>query len=172
MRWMSFPRNIPPTDEFRKIVKVFEEVEDQIKSVPGVKLESDDVLRIVRPGLESLGYLVEKSKKAKDKIHVPVLFGENGAEEKYFEADAYHRENRIVIEVEAGRGVTNYHFLRDLFHVCMMQDVDYLCIAVKNIYKNGTVLSKDYEKVITYFETFYLSNRIKIELKGILIIGY
>jgi hypothetical protein len=54
----------------------------------------------------------------------------------------------------------------------MMQDVDYLCIAVRNQYMHGTTLSMDFKKVTTYFETLYLSDRIKIALKGILIIGY
>ncbi|MBO6208210.1 MAG: hypothetical protein J6O73_14890 [Lachnospiraceae bacterium] len=172
MRWISFPKNIPPSENFRSIVKAFEDVENEIASSPRKKMESNKVLEAVRPGLESLGYIVEKSKRADDKIHVPVLFGENGVEEKYFEADAFHADKRTVIEVEAGRAVTNFQFLKDFFEACMMQDVDYLCIAVRNEYMNGATLSKDFEKVVTYFETLYLSDRIKIALKGILVIGY
>ena len=169
---MSFPKNIPASNDFKEIVKVFENVEPEIVSSPEKKMVSNEVLEKVRPGLEDLGYIVEKSKRAEDKIHVPVLFGENGIEEKYFEADAFHQEKKIVIEVEAGRAVTNYQFLKDFFEACMMQDVDYLCIAVRNQYMNGATLSMDFEKVVTYFETLYLSDRIKIALKGILIIGY
>lgn len=172
MRWMSFPRNVVITEDFKSIVGVFEAVEREIQSKPDNRMESNKVLEYVRPGLESQGYKVERGKHAIDKIHVPVLFGENGVEEKYFEADAYHPKKKIVIEVEAGRAVTNYQFLKDFFEACMMQEVDYLCIAVRNQYKNGSVLSWDYEKVVTYFETLYLSNRINFELKGVLIIGY
>ena len=103
-----------------------------------------------------------------DKIYVPVLFGENGTVLKHFEADAYHKEKHIVIEVEAGRAVTNYQFLKDYFEACMMQNVDFLCIAVRMKYRT----SNDYEKVKTFFETLFLSQRITTELKGILIIGY
>ena len=38
--------------------------------------------------------------------------------------------------------------------------------------KTGMGDSYDYEKVKTYFETMYLSERVQIPLKGILIIGY
>ena len=172
MRWISFPKNIPASEDFRNIVKVFENVENEIASSPIKRMESNEVLGYVRPGLEALGYVVEKSKREEDKIHIPVLFGENGKEEKYFDADAFNQEKRIVIEVEAGRAVTNYQFLKDYFEACMMQEVDYLCIAVRNQYMNGKVLSRDYDKVVTFFETLFLSDRIKTAIKAILIIGY
>lgn len=50
----------------------------------------------------------------------------------------------------------------------MMSDVDYLCIAVRNIY----LKSNDFKKVSDFFDSFYTSNRISIPLKGVLIIGY
>ena len=51
----------------------------------------------------------------------------------------------------------------------MMHNVDYLGIAVRNIYRAS---SKDFEKVVQYFETLFASNRLQLPLKGILIIGY
>ena len=44
-----------------------------------------------------------------------MLFGLNGKFEKYFDADGYHSKEEIVIEIEAGRAVANYQFLKDLF---------------------------------------------------------
>jgi len=85
-----------------------------------------------------------------------------------FDADAYNELEGFVIEVEAGRGVTNYQFLKDLFQACMMHEVSYLAIAVRNKYRN----SRDFEKVQTFFETLYASQRLTLPLKGILIIGY
>ena len=111
---------------------------------------------------------VEKSKKAEGKISVPVLFGLNGKPEKYFEADGYSFINKTVIEVEAGRAVTNYQFLKDLFQACMMYDVDYLIIAVRQTYSGN----KDFEKVINFIDTLYTSGRLSLPLNGILIIGY
>ena len=46
-------------------------------------------LAIVRPGLEAIGFNVEKSKRADDLVAVPVLYGINGKIEKSFEADGY-----------------------------------------------------------------------------------
>jgi hypothetical protein len=48
-----------------------------------------------------------------------------------------------VLEVEAARGVDNNQFLKDLFQACMMHDVQYLGIAVRNVYPQ----SPDFEKV-------------------------
>ena len=129
---------------------------------------SNDVLAKLRPGFERLGFLVETSKLAEGKIKVPVLYGANGKIEKAFEADAYHPEQKTVVEVEAGRGVTNYQFLKDLFQACVMQDVDYAVIAVRQDYRG----SSDFAKVITFIETIYAGNRLVLPLKGLLIVGY
>ena len=129
---------------------------------------SNDVLAHLRPGFEYLGFLVESGKNAASKIRVPVLYGANGKVEKAFDADAYHRTKKVVIEVEAGRAVTNYQFLKDLFQACVMQDVDYLVIAVRQDYR-GT---DDYSKVVAFLETLYASSRLQLPLIGILIIGY
>lgn len=51
-----------------------------------------------------------------------MLFGLNGRALSTFDADAYHAEHGIVMEVEAGRAVSNYQFLKDLLQVCMMPD--------------------------------------------------
>jgi hypothetical protein len=50
----------------------------------------------------------------------------------------------------------------------MMQDVDYLGIAVRNKYRT----SPDFDKVFAFFDTLYKSNRLELPLKGVLIIGY
>lgn len=69
---------------------------------------------------------------------------------------------------EAGRAVMNYGFLKDLFEACMMYNVDYLVIAIRRIYKT----SRDFNKVITFFDTLYSSRRISLPLNGVLVIGY
>lgn len=78
-----------------------------------------------------MGYRVEKSKKKEDLIEVPLLFGRNNKLEKSFYADAYNEYEKSVIEVEVGRGVLNNQFLKDLFQVCMMQDINFLTIAIR-----------------------------------------
>lgn len=136
---------------------------------------SDEALAIVRKGLEARGFRVESGKAAANKIQVPVLFGPNGNVEKSFEADAYNPTSRVVVEVEAGRGVANNQFLKDLFQACMMNDVSYLAIAVRNTYTSGTTkrsVSRDFDRVVTWFDTLYASGRITLPLAGVLIVGY
>ena len=92
----------------------------------------------------------------------------NGKIEKSFEANGYLQSAGYVIEVEAGRAVVNYQFLKDFFEACLMVNVDKLCIAVRNVYNK----SNDFDKVCKFFEAMYASNRLSIPLSGLLIIGY
>ena len=126
------------------------------------------MLSTVRDGLEKIGYSVEKSKKMADKIRVPVLYGPNGKVNLAFEVDAYSEKTNTVIEVEAGRAVVNYQFLKDYYETCMMQGVKYFCVAVRNKYRD----SKDFEKVCNFFQTLYISNTVQTPLEGVLVIGY
>ena len=166
--WQHFPKHSPCTEFLLHIVGCFEEVSAEIASLNNVGQASNEVLAKVRNGLQKLGFTVETSKMAEGKIKVPVLYGANGKVEKAFEADAYHATQKTVVEVEAGRGVTNYQFLKDLFQACVMQDVDYAVIAIRQDYRG----SDDYSKVVTFIETIYASNRLILPLKGLLIVGY
>jgi hypothetical protein len=168
INWAYFPQSDQPPHIISEVVSVFQKHTNDIDSSTHEVQVSDDVLAKVADSLEGIGFLVERGKTRAQKIHIPVLFGINGVTEKAFEADGYHKEERVVIEVEAGRGVTNYQFLKDLFQACMMQEVDYLTIAVRNKYKS----SKDFVKVFTFFDTLYKSNRLQLPLKGILVVGY
>jgi hypothetical protein len=167
INWQYYPKSDSVPSHLRDVVEVFEE-QLNVFSSENNTLNSNEVLEHLRNGLEVLGFQVEKSKSKADKIHVPVLFGRNGKLEKSFDADAYSQSQKTVIEVEAGRAVSNYQFLKDLFQACMMHEVDYLVIAVRNVYLN----KKDFEKVISFFDTLYASNRIALPLQGILIVGY
>jgi hypothetical protein len=149
-------------------VKLFEEFADSIDSTKTLIQHSDKVMARLRPGLEKLGFRVEKGKSADDKIVVPVLFGRKGKELKCFNADAYAPSLGWVLEVEAGRAVDNNQFLKDIFQACMMHDVLHLAIAVRNTYRT----SDDFSKVEKFLETLYVSGRLQLPLKGILLIGY
>ena len=63
-------------------------------------------------------------------------------------------------------------FLKDIFQACMMFDIEYLVIAVLNEYTGGGATTRDYHDVKTFLETLYVSNRLMLPLKGILLIGY
>jgi hypothetical protein len=66
----------------------------------------------------------------------------------------------------------NNQFLKDLFQACMMHGVKYLAIAVRNLYEGGNQKSRDFERVVGFFDTLYASNRLQLPLKGVLVIGY
>ena len=167
INWVYYPRSDEATDIALKVVRVFEAASDRIDS-DSHTLSSNEVLSVISDGLVAEGFAVEKGKKASQKIRVPVLFGLKGKLEKSFEADAFNAAEGFVVEVEAGRGVTNYQFLKDLFQACMMHSVYYLAIAVRNIYRTN----KNFESVHRFIDTLYASNRLKLPLKGVLIIGY
>ena len=167
INFQFYPKNKQITHDLKSVVNVFKANVTKFES-PKFTLESNEVLNHVANDLKNIGYRVETSKKSSDKILVPVLYGLNGQMEQRFDADAYNEEKGIVVEVEAGRAVTNYQFLKDLFEACVMSDVNYLVIAVRNEYRN----SLDFKKVITFFNTLYTSNRLQLPLKGVLIIGY
>ena len=149
------------------MIDCFNEVEGEISS-DSFKLSSNEVLEKLRPNLEDIDYNVETGKSKSDKIHVPVLFGYDNEIDKSFNADALSKDGKIVIEVEAGRAVTNNQFLKDIFQACMMFEVEYLVIAVRNDYRG----SDDFKKVYTFLETLYISSRLHLPLKGILLVGY
>jgi hypothetical protein len=168
IRWQHFPKHSPCPSALADVVTCFEDVADLVSSFTNDKQESNDVLAAVRHGLQTRGFHVETSKKSEGKLRVPVLYGANGKVDKFFEADAYHPVNKVVLEVEAGRGYVNNQFLKDLFQACVMQDVEYAAIAVRQTYRK----SKDFEKVLAFIETLYASNRLSLPLKGLLILGY
>lgn len=149
--WDWFPRSDPAPLVARTVVDAFTENADAIAS-GNHTLKSNDVLAVLRPGLQARGFTVESGKKVPEKIQVPVLFGQNG---------------HVVKSFEAGRAIVNNQFLKDLFQACMMHDVDYLGIAVRNTY-----VGPDYRRMVEFFETLYTSSRMQLPLRGILTIGY
>lgn len=170
INYQFFPRSHGLTKEMQQIVDCFNLVD--ANKADGMQLRSNDMLSLLRPHLEKIGFKVERGKAKEEKIDVPVLFGENNSIDKSFFADALSADGKIVIEVEAGRAVRNNQFLKDIFQACMMFDVEYLVIAVLNDYHFSGSVGYDYAEVKTFLETMYVSNRIRLPLKGILLIGY
>ena len=168
LNYQFFPKTKQMPDHLYQVAKAFENIYDLIDS-ENKCLKSNEVLAVVAPRLREMSFEVEQQSH---KISVPVLFGRNGTVAKSFEADAYNKANKTVIEVEAGRALTNYQFLKDLFEACMMNDAEYLVIAVRNIYATKSSCSKDFEKIEQFFDTLYQSERMNLPLSGILLIGY
>lgn len=165
--YQLFPRSFGINDEIRNVIACFERNYDKIKS-PDNKLSSDGVLKVISDDLKQLNFKVEESKASVDKIKIPVLFSINNKIDKFFDADAVSADGKIVIEVEAGRAYRNNQFLKDIFQACMMPEVNYLIIAVRNFY-HGT---NDFNSIFQFLETLYISGRLQLPLKGIVLIGY
>lgn len=167
IRYQLFPRSFGITEQIEAVIKCFENNFELINSYSH-NHNSNEVLEVVRTELEGIGFKIEKSKKQSDKIRVPVLFGLNNKIDKFFDADGINKEKTIVLEVEAGRAYRNNQFLKDIFQACMMPTVEYLILAVRNTY-SGT---DDFQSIFAFIETLYINGRLKLPLKGIVLIGY
>jgi hypothetical protein len=167
IRYQFFPRSVGITEQIEQIVTCFNNVYAQIKS-PDNNLTRNEVLGILKEHLILAGRKVEGGKKRGQKLSVPVRFGRNNQIDKYFDADGLSIDGKIVLEVEAGRATENNQFLKDIFQASMMYGVEYLVLAVRNNYRRHD----DFEIVYTFLETLYISSRLQLPLKGILLIGY
>jgi len=167
IRFQFFPRSQGINQSIQNVIDCFRATEHNYRS-PDFEKPSNEVLEILKPRLEAIGFKVESGKASDQKISVPVLFGIDNRTDKSFNADAVSEDGKIVIEVEAGRAVVNNQFLKDIFQACMMFEVEYLVIAVRNHYRNAD----DFSRIYAFLETLYISNRLSLPLKGILLIGY
>jgi hypothetical protein len=167
LKYQLFPRSFSLIPEIKAVIDCFENSYERIKS-PENKLNSNDVLKVLRPALEKIGFKVESGKTQPDKIKVPVLFSLNNKIDKFFDADAISKDQRIVLEVEAGRAFLNNQFLKDVFQACMMPSVEYLILAVRNDYRG----IDDFKKIYVFLETLYINGRLNLPLKGIVLVGY
>jgi hypothetical protein len=87
-KWHYYPDSESPPGHIIEIVNVFKRNSQKIDSSK-YKLSSNEVLSIVRDDLVKNGFMVEKGKKAADKIKMAVQFGIDGQLFKYFHVDAY-----------------------------------------------------------------------------------
>lgn len=174
INWQYFPKSDKITNKLLETIEVFKKFEKKIDSAEiheSKKLDSNTILAILKDGLTDIGYKVEVGKSGDDKIAVPVLYGLNGKPDKQFFADGYHRDEEIVLEIEAAAAVANNRFLKDLFEACVMDNVKYCVIAVRNVNKT-TNNQRDFEAVMRFIDTVYASQKLKLPLTGVLIIGY
>ena len=173
MNWQYFPRFAAAPGHLIQTVAAFDKASASI-GTPKNQLSSNEVLDEVAGYLEALGYEVERGRARAKKIHRPVLYGKEGSIEKAFEVDAWQEETGTIIEVEAGRAVINHQFLKDFFEACVIQDAQFLVIAVCKAYKPASFKNpaNDFEVVTNFMDTLYSSGRFEVPLKGVLIIGY
>jgi hypothetical protein len=152
IQYQFFPRSHGIVPEMQQVINCFIQNNKNIDSDFN-NLNSNAVLKELYKSLSKIDYLVETGKSKNSKINVPVLFGLENRTDKSFNADALSKNGKIVIEIEAGRATENNQFLKDIFQACMMFEVEYLVIAVRNTYRKH----KDFQIVYTFLETLYIS---------------
>ena len=130
----------------------------------------------IRPGLINQGWHVEAGKKAHEKIHRPVLFGDNGQVRVKQELDGWHPQHKIVLEVEAGRAVLGNAIYRDIVRASLVAEADYLALGVRidYTYKSGNkdVASADFEKARDAMDSIFASGRLQLPFTGVLVFGW
>ena len=94
LKYQLFPRSQGITLQIQRVIECFEQTYNQIKS-PENELKSDEVLDILRPHLERIGFTVETGKARGQKIPVPVLFGLNNAVDQFFNADGLSNDGKV-----------------------------------------------------------------------------
>ena len=176
IRFRSYPQTEPPPAFLPGIIDTFTGHEPAISTLELTKgLTSDQVLGVLRPELEGLGFAVEAGKKKAQKILRPVFFGENGEPTLKYEIDAYHPEWRCGLEVEAGRAWMGNAVYRDLIQALVMVNVDVLILAVSNAYKYRTggkqVVSSDYDNTVSVAEALYGHSRFRLPYR-LVVVGY
>lgn len=170
--WSYFPRNVRPPSWATGFVTVVGSVESTISTVEAkTGLSSDDVLKMLTPGLVQHGYLVETGKTAAEKIRRPVLFGEGGVPSVSYEIDAFHDGLGVAVEIEAGRAASNNADYRDIVRTSLILDADYLAMMVPVAYRTTNVV-RVYDRTRAQLDAIYASKRLKLPFLGVLLVGY
>ncbi len=170
--WRFFPAALEPPGWVEPIVDVFAAARAQIDSNLSVGVSSDAALAALRPGLVCLGFDIEAGKTKAGRIRRPVLFGESGKPLVAYEVDGFHPDEGIVLEVEAGRGAANNADYRDLIRASLMVDARFLVLAMMSYYRTGASVVKSYDSARDRIDAIYASERLKLPLDGILLVGY
>lgn len=168
-QWKSYPVNLPAPLWSKSVLSCFRKARKQIDSTKNHGVSSNDALAAVCPGLQEMGFEVEQGP---DRIVRPVLFKENGGVEIKYHVDGFHPEYGAVLEVEAGRGAANNADYRDLIRTSLMVDSKFLILAMMIEYRSGGHTTRSYDNARKRIDAIYASDRLKLPLDGILLIGY
>jgi len=176
IRFTSFPQTEPPPHFVADVISGFRSNEGAIGTKGLTKgLTSNDVLTVLRPTLQTLGFQIEASKSKEDKIDRPVFFGENGVPELRYQIDAYHPEWKCGLEVEAGRAWMGNAVYRDLIQALVMVQLSHLILAVPNAYKykslGRSIISSDYANTVAVGKALYGHTRVTMPY-SLTIVGY
>jgi hypothetical protein len=173
--WKYYPLNATPPEWVADIVDVVDRAELRISTVDAhTGLSSDAVLAELRPGLEALGFEVERGKSSSDKVRRTVLYGENGRPEVNYDIDAFNDYIGAAVEVEAGRGAANNADYRDIVRTSLILDARFLILMQPFAYRSnaGAGAIHAYGSTRAQLDAIYQSRRLQLPFEGILLIGY
>ena len=182
--WTHFPKDRAPDLTVMKIVEAFKTNAKSIDSAEfgssgsnknKAKLTSDFVLAEVASELKEIdGMRVEESVDGKKvAVNLPVLYGDNGKVVKSYNPDAWHKENGILVEVEAGMMIiSNKTHLEDLIKAIQIPNVQHFVIAGARTWDYRGSKKSPYEKMVKDFTSFYESTRVILPFETLTIIGY
>ena len=163
-------------DIFKNKVKEIESINDN-----NYGKKSDAILKTIEKELLASGFIIETNKKNQVRIQLS-----QEKEVKEFRVDAINPKTGIIIEIEAGRAVSNYQFLKDMIECSMISSKKliylnkektnisndlFLVIAVRNIYYFSGQKHNDYKTVKKWLKALDIS-KLNLKIKGILLIGY
>ena len=172
--WAWFPRKDPPPQWVEQFVSAFTAERSNIESRSHKGLTSDGLVALVRDRLVDQGWEIEAGKQASQKIHRPVLFGDNGQVRVKQEIDGWHPELGIVMEMESGRGWMGNAVYRDIVRASLIADARYLVIGVRQHYEYGQkeVSRNDFEATRDLMDSIYASGRLGLPFEGVLVVGW
>lgn len=174
--WAYFPRQQPAPPWVEKFLTAVSLRQAEIDSHEHLKMDSDQVVKHLEDQLTVEGWQIEAGKKAADKIHRPVLFGDNGSVRVKQELDGWHPTERIVLEVESGRGWQGNAVYRDLVRASLVTEAEFLALGVRQQYtynSSGKVTHQnDFERTRDMLDSVYSSGRLALPFKGVLLFGW
>ncbi len=173
--WKYYPLNSRPPEWVGEVVNVVNRCELDISTVDAhTGLSSDAVLEHLRPGLENLGFEVERGKSANQKVRRTVLYGENGRPAVNYDIDAFNDYLGVAVEVEAGRGAANNADYRDIVRTSLILDAKYLILMQPFAYRPNPTAKpiSAYDNSKDQLDAIYASRRLTLPFEGILLLGY
>ncbi len=170
--WKFYPSATEPPAWVSSVVAAFASAREHLDSRLNSGVSSNAALAVIRPELVRQGFEIEAGKAKANTIRRPVLFGEVGRPVVAYEVDGFHPQYGIVLEVEAGRGAANNADYRDLIRASLMVDARYLVLAMMLHYGGGGTAIKSYDQSRDRLDAIYASERLKLPLDGILLVGY
>lgn len=145
--YFSDSSNMDTTSQ--KLISVFSAANNLIDSekfnTERTRLQNKDVMSILREELVRIRFDVSRTGR---KYSIDNVFSAN----YNYVVSAYNKEEKYVLQVEAGRGIMNNEYVKDYLEACLMTNVDYLCIAVKNIYLSNN----DFTTACDFLEWFII----------------